>query len=160
MKPFARFPGGALPARIAGVVLLLSLLATAARAGQVRGRVAGPDHQPLPGVSVTLANDLTGYSQTATSDKDGAFRFTNVPDNPYHLRAELEGFRPAHADLDVRGNIPVEKSLELAAGFAESTTVTAEKEAVALEIEDSSTHTDIDKSLVRRFPAAVASRAF
>jgi outer membrane receptor protein involved in Fe transport len=147
-------------ARGLAFALLFLLFVSTAWAGQVRGRVFGPDHQPLPGVSLTLANDLTGYSQVTTADQDGAFRFTNVPDNPYHLRAELLGFREAHADLDVRGNIPVERTLELAAGFAETTTVTAEKEAVALETNDSSTHTDIDKSLVRRFPAAVASRAF
>jgi len=154
------FSGRAPRGYACGFALALFLFASTAWAGQVRGRILGPDHQPLPGVTVTLANDLTGYSQTATSDKDGGFRFTNVPDNPYHLRADLEGFREAHADVDVRGNIPVERNLDLVAGFAESTTVTAEKEAVALETADSSTHTDIDKSLVRRFPAAVASRAF
>jgi outer membrane receptor protein involved in Fe transport len=111
-------------------------------------------------VTLTLSNALLGYSQSTTSAADGSFRFANVPDSPYHLLANLDGFRELHDDLDVRGNLPVERNLELAAGFSDTTTVTSEKEAVALERDDSSTHIDIDKSLVRRFPAAVASRAF
>ncbi len=139
---------------------LFFFLTSPAWAGQVRGKVAGPDHLPLPGVTLTLENDLSGYSQQTISAADGGFRFTNVPDNPYHLRADLDGFRELHLDLDVRGNLPVERNMELSAAFSETTTVHAEREAVALERDDSSTHTDIDKSLVRRFPAAVASRAF
>ena len=140
--------------------LALVLLPALALAGQVRGRVVDAGDQALPGVTVTLANDLTGYSQTVPSGPDGSYLFYNVPNNPYHLRAQLEGFRETHLDVDVRGEVPVERTLKLTPAFAETTTVTAEKENVALETDDSSTHTDIDKSLIRRFPAAVASRAF
>lgn len=135
-------------------------LPVAAWGGQVRGKVVGPGNDPLPGVTLTLANDLTGYSQQAVSGADGGFFFYNVPDNPYHLRAALEGFGDYHTDVDVRGSVPVERKVQLTAQFTGSTTVTAEKENVALETYDSSTHTDIDKSLVRRFAAPVASRAF
>jgi hypothetical protein len=128
--------------------------------GQVRGKVLGPGDEPLPGVTLTLANDLTGSSQQAVSGADGGFFFYNVPENPYHLRASLEGFADYHADVEVRGNVPVEQTVRLTAQFTGSTTVTAEKENVALETAESSTHTDIDKSLVRRFAAPVASRAF
>ncbi|HEY8020448.1 MAG TPA: TonB-dependent receptor [Thermoanaerobaculia bacterium] len=153
-------PPHALAAAALALLALALVLPAAAHAGQVRGRVVGPDGAPLPGADVALANDLLGYREQAVSGNDGGFRFTNVPDNPYHLIVSLDGFRAAHLDLDVRGTIPVEREVKLTAGFAESTTVTAEREPVALETDDSSTHTDIDKSLVRRFPAAVASRAF
>ena len=155
-----RFSGRACRGTAGVLALTLFFVTGTAWAGQVRGRVLGPDHQPLPGVTVTLSNDLLGSSQETTSAADGSYRFTNVPDNPYHLRAELDGFRAVDLNVDVRGNIPIERELELSPAFSESTTVTAEKEAVALEKDDSSTHTDIDRSLVRRFPAAVASRAF
>ncbi len=135
-------------------------LAAAAEAGQVRGHVVGPDGKPLPGVLVSLANDLIGYHEDVTSGPDGGFRFTNVPDNPYHLTAALEGFGMAHVDVDVRGSLPVEREVKLTPAFAESTTVNAVREPVAVESDDSSSHVDIDKSLVQRFPAAVASRAF
>ena len=145
---------------ILALLLGLLFLPAAVRAGQVRGHVLGPDGKPLPGATVTLSNDLLGYSQTTVAGADGSFRFLNVPDNPYHLRATLDQFRDIHVDVDVRGSIPVDRNLTLLAAFGETTTVTAEKEAVALETDDSSSHIDIDKSLVQRFPAAVASRAF
>jgi hypothetical protein len=140
--------------------LFLWLLPAAVWGGQVRGKVLGPGDEPLPGVTLTLANDLTGSSQQAVSGSDGGFFFYNVPENPYHLRASLEGFADYHADVEVRGSVPVERTVRLTAQFTGSTTVTAEKENVALETGESSTHTDIDKSLVRRFAAPVASRAF
>ncbi len=140
-------------------ILALALPALA-WGGQVRGKVLGPGDEPLPGVTLTLANDLAGSSQQAVSGTDGGFIFYNVPENPYHLRAMLEGFADYHSDVEVRGSVPVEVTVRLTAQFSGSTTVTAEKENVALETEESTTHTDIDKSLVRRFAAPLASRAF
>jgi hypothetical protein len=151
LNPFSR---GALAA------LLALALPAVARGGQVRGKVVGPGDDPLPGVTVTLANDVTGSSQDTVSGADGTFFFHNVPDNPYHLRATLDGFADFHTDVEVRGAVPVEQTVRLTVQFSGSTTVTAEKENVALETDDSSSHVDIDKSLVRRFAAPVASRAF
>jgi hypothetical protein len=142
-------------------IAALSLaLPASALAGEVRGRVLGPGDAPLPGVTVSLANDLTGFAQQTVSGNDGAYILFNIPNNPYHLRATLEGFKEDHVDVDVRGNLPVVRDLHLSAAFAESTTVTADRENVALEADEVTTHTDIDKSLIQRFPAALPSRAF
>src|SRR3954466_15771291 len=154
MNEQRRIPRGAL------APLLALALPAAVWGGQIRGKVLGPGDEPLPGVTLTLANDLAGSSQQAVSSADGGFIFYNVPENPYHLRASLDGFADYHADVEVRGSLPVEQTVRLTARFSGSTTVTAGKESVALEPADSSSHTDIDKSLVRRFAAPVASRAF
>jgi Carboxypeptidase regulatory-like domain len=157
-----RAPRGTSVALLVTAAFGISLLAAAAAAlaGEVRGRVLDPTDAVLPGVTVTLANEVTGFSQQTVSGNDGSYILYNVPNNPYHLTASLEGFKEAHVDVDVRGNIPVVRDLRLTAAFAETTTVTAEKENVALETDESTTHTDIDKSLIQRFPAAVPSRAF
>jgi Carboxypeptidase regulatory-like domain/TonB-dependent Receptor Plug Domain len=144
---------------LAAATILLSLPA-AALAGEIRGRVLGPGDTVLPNVAVTLTNDLTGYTQQVVSGADGSYILYNVPNNPYHLRATLEGFKEDHQDVDVRGNVPVVRDLHLSAAFSGTVTVTAEKENVALETDESTTHTDIDKSLIQRFPAALPSRAF
>jgi hypothetical protein len=77
-----------------GVLAALFLCAfpAAVWGAQVRGKVVGPGDDPLPGVTLTLANDVTGSSQDTVSGADGTFFFYNVPDNPYHLRAMLDGF--------------------------------------------------------------------
>lgn len=134
--------------------------AAMAVAGQVRGRVVGPDGKPLPGVTVVLANDITGYRQQVTSGADGTYLLYNVPANPYHLTVNLEGFTPYHTDLEVRGAAPAVRDIAMSLSATASTTVEAEKEPVALETDDPSTHVDIDKSLIQRAPAAVPSRAF
>jgi hypothetical protein len=134
--------------------------AAAAAAGSVHGHVLGPGDAPLPGVTVSLTNEVTGFSQQTVTANDGTYELYNIPNNPYHLIATLDGFKEMHLDVDVRGNIPVERAIHMAAAFAETTTVTADKENVSLETDDSSTHTDIDKSLIQRFPAAMPSRAF
>jgi hypothetical protein len=139
--------------------LVHSLPVTAATGGQVRGRVTGPDGKPLPGVAVVLANDITGYRQQVTTGPDGGYLLYNVPANPYHLTANVQGFTPFHADVDVRGALVHDITLDLAEVTA-STTVAAEKEPVALESDDPSTHIDIDKSLIRRSAAAMPGRAF
>jgi hypothetical protein len=145
-----------------GIILVLwtSKAHALATAGQVRGHVVDPDKKPLPGVTVVLANDVTGYRQQTTSGPDGSYLFYNVPENPYHLTATLAGFRSFHADLDVRGGVPIAREITLAITATAQTEVTAEKEGVALETDAVTTHIDIDRSLIQRSPAALASRAF
>jgi len=133
--------------------------AATATGGQVRGRVMDPDGTPLPGVTVTLSNDLTGYRQSVTSGAGGEYLLYNVPANPYHLTAGLAGFAAYHDDVDVRG-VPVTHDLSLKRGTSASEIVSAEHEPVTLESDTSMTHVDIDKSLIRRTAAAMPGRAF
>jgi hypothetical protein len=132
----------------------------AATAGQVRGRVTGPDGKPLAAVTVVLVNEISGHRQEARTGADGAFLLFNVPPNPYHLTVDVQGFQPFHADLDVRGSVPVLKDISLSLGATAAEAVRAEKEPVELESDTSMTHVDIDKSLIRRSPAAMPGRAF
>jgi Carboxypeptidase regulatory-like domain/TonB-dependent Receptor Plug Domain len=157
--PVLRPATSVLLAALAAGALSLALPA-AALAGEVRGTVLGPGDAPLPGVTVSLGNDLTGFSQQTVSAGDGKYALYNVPNNPYHLTADLDGFKAVHLDVDVRGNVPVVRDLHMSAALSETINVTAEKENVALETDESTTHTDIDKSLIQRFPAALPSRAF
>jgi hypothetical protein len=153
--------------RASHIFLVLSLVlgiavlqASSASAGLIRGHVLDTTGAALPGATLTLSNDVTGFSAQTTSNPDGSFAFQNVPDNPYHVRAALDGFRPGHVDVEVHGNLPADANITLTASFSETTTVTADREPVALETTESTTHTDIDKSLINRFPATMSGRAF
>ncbi|HVN75439.1 MAG TPA: TonB-dependent receptor, partial [Thermoanaerobaculaceae bacterium] len=133
--------------------------ATAESAGSVVGKVIGPDGGAMPAVTVLLRNDITGFSASATTGGDGAFKFLNVPFNPYEVHVEVEGFKTVHRSIEVRTilPVPVTVGLELAP-VAESVTVKAEPTAVQLETDTSTSHLDIDKSYIARAPATVASR--
>jgi hypothetical protein len=132
----------------------------AASAGSVRGKVVGPDGQPMAGLLVELRNDTTGFKQQTPSGTDGSFTFFNVPFNPYTLRAEVQGFAPVTQQVDVHSAVPVDVTLKLdVAQVSESISVTASAPVAELETDNSQSHVDIDKSYIAKAPAAIASRA-
>ena len=131
-----------------------------AAAGSIRGHVLGPDGRAMPGATLELRNDISGFAAHATSDAAGVYQFFNVPFNPYELHAELQGFQPVHRPVDVRSPVPLEIPITFeVAAMKEVVTVSAEKTAAQLETDTSVSHVDIDKSYIARAPAAVASRA-
>jgi len=150
--------------RAACLLFLFVLLAHAApaatTASQVRGRVTGPDGKPMPAVVVVLVNDISGHRQEATTGADGTYLLYNVPPNPYHLTVDVQGFQPFHTDVDVRGGAAVVRDVALTFGVTATEAVHAKAEGVELESDTSMTHTDIDKSLIERTPAAMPGRAF
>ncbi|HUL78396.1 MAG TPA: carboxypeptidase-like regulatory domain-containing protein, partial [Vicinamibacteria bacterium] len=90
-----------IPMRLAAFALALLFPALAARAahaaaGSIRGHVLGPDGRAVPGATVKLRNDITGFEAETTTGADGAYQFFNVPFNPYEIHAELQGFEPVH----------------------------------------------------------------
>jgi hypothetical protein len=90
--------------RALSFALLLLVLALPALAqiqsGNLYGTTAGPDGQPMPGVTVTLTG--IGAPQTTVSDDQGKFRFLGLSPGSYTLESQLEGFEP-----DRRENVEV-----------------------------------------------------
>ena len=64
-------------------------------AGEVEGTVTGTDAGPLRGAAITLIDARTGISRRTIATAGGAFTFDFIPAGPYHVRAELVGYRPA-----------------------------------------------------------------
>lgn len=100
--------------------LLLALLVAAPIAPQDTGTISGTvvdgSGQVVPGATVTLTNEATADSRTATSGARGEFAFRAVPPGSYTVRVELVGFRTmdrrnnvlnANAQLDL-GPVPLE----------------------------------------------------
>ena len=146
------------------ILLLIAFTPRAASAetsGTIFGHVVDPDGAALPGVKLLLHNDITGFKSEAVSGPDGSFRFYNIPFNPYHLHADLDGFAPFLITLNVRSAAPMDVTVKLKlAEISETVIVTAgEPAAGQLETDTSTSHVDIDKSYIARAPAAVSSRA-
>ncbi|HYM61930.1 MAG TPA: TonB-dependent receptor [Thermoanaerobaculia bacterium] len=143
------------------VILILTAASLfAASAGVVRGKVIGPDGRPMSGVVLQLRNDITGFKQNAVTTADGSFSFNNVPYNPYELHADVQGFVPVHASIDVHSPVAIDQSISLKLpAVSESIDVSAEPPAAQLETDSSMSHIDIDKSYIAKAPAAVSSRA-
>jgi hypothetical protein len=121
-------------------------------AGTVEGVVLDPNNASVPSANVTIANPVTGYTRTVTSDADGAFRFDNVPPNNYQLSVSASGFNVATQSLTVRSSVPISIKIPLTVGGATvSVTVSTINASDVLE-NVPSTHTDVDQTLIQRLP--------
>jgi Carboxypeptidase regulatory-like domain len=82
------------PAAIALLVLIWNLYVATHDSGIVRGRVVGPNGQPVPGAAVTLwARNFTTYVEhaRAVSDDSGRFMITGNDSHDIQLAAEKPG---------------------------------------------------------------------
>src|SRR5881394_2899262 len=82
-------------------------VAQALAAGTINGSVVDPNGAVVPNATVTIANAITGYQRTATTDADGNFRFTDVPPNNYQLTVSATGFSANTQTLTVRTAVPI-----------------------------------------------------
>jgi hypothetical protein len=140
-------------------LFIASTAGAAGAAGTIRGTVVGPDGLPMGGVPLILRNDITGFHAETTTDSAGKYAFFNVPFNPYELHVEVQGYQTQHIRLEVRSSVPVERPISLSlAAVSASVKVEAEKPAAVLETRSSQSHIDIDKSFIKRAPAASPSR--
>jgi Ca-activated chloride channel family protein len=91
----------------------------------VRGVVVDSSGGVIPGAEVTLTTPHT-FSRVTTTDRKGAFTFTNVPVGHVTLTVKLTGFATATRELTIDESRPVEVRVALtASGIAERVTVQA-----------------------------------
>src|SRR5256884_4951742 len=125
--------------------------AQALSAGTVSGIVVDPNGAVVANASVTIANSITGYKRSASTDSDGAFRFADVPPNNYQLTVSGTGFAPAMQTLTVRTSVPISLKIALTVGSAtETATVTSNAPDIIENVP--TTHTDVDQTLITRLP--------
>ncbi|MBV8256095.1 MAG: outer membrane beta-barrel protein [Chitinophaga sp.] len=68
---------------------------TQAPEGKITGIIQDAQHNPLPGVSVTLLNTTdASLVQTQVTSDNGRFVFTRLPKNNYILRCAYMGYQP------------------------------------------------------------------
>jgi outer membrane receptor protein involved in Fe transport len=100
------------------VALLAFFVALAATAQETTGGLIGTvttqDGQPLPGVSVQLADPARGFERTVVSDREGKYQFVALPPARYELTVGRDGFRSVRRSFEVNlgrtvsGNVALE----------------------------------------------------
>ncbi|MCB1035420.1 MAG: TonB-dependent receptor, partial [Acidobacteria bacterium] len=82
------------------LVLFLSLLASLGLPlvaqfanGDLGGTVLDQDGGVLPGVTVTVTNEGSGFQRTTTSANSGVYQFLGLPPGDYTVAFSLDGFR-------------------------------------------------------------------
>jgi len=139
------------------LIVLISIsvapvLAQALGAGTVAGTVVDPNNAVVPNANVTIANPVTGYTRSAVTSQDGTFRFDNVPPNSYQISISASGFSPAAQNVNVRTSVPIALKVALNVGTASETVTVSSAGAVEALENVSSTHTDVDQTLMQRLP--------
>jgi len=120
------------------------------------GVVSDPTGAVVPSATVEIHNPVSQFDRSTTTDSAGRFSFPNIPFNPYHLSVTVTGFAPYVADVDVKSAVPLSLKITVQiAGTAES--VTVQGEASDLLENDSTFHTDVDRSLIAKIPLESAS---
>jgi hypothetical protein len=139
-----------LPLFFLALAALAAHAAQGGNAGTVRGTVTDPSGAVIPKATVTLTNEMSGFSHTTTTDDAGQFSITNVPFNPYRVSVSAAGFAATAQNVDVRSSVENSMTMVLQIAGA-SQTVTVESEGP--QVEDTSTyHTDVDRDMFLKVP--------
>jgi len=145
---------------ILALVLLFSaapVWAQGGSSGSMEGVVKDSSGAVVAGATVEISYSVSGYSRSTTTGVDGAFRFTNVPFNTYHMIVSAPGFASHTEDVDVRSAVPAKIEVSLKVGSAATTTVTVEANGGDLVENESTFHTDVDRGLFDKLPLESAS---
>ncbi|HEX8558479.1 MAG TPA: TonB-dependent receptor [Pyrinomonadaceae bacterium] len=143
-------------ARAALAALVLLTLAATARAqfrAAVQGTVTDPSGAVVPGATLTLRNNETGRTQTATSSDEGFYRISELPPGSYTLTAEQAGFKKTTFESLVVGAEQVQGvDVVLTAGEVSETVTVTDTGSPALETENANISKSITAEEVRRLP--------
>jgi hypothetical protein len=120
-------------------------------AGTIEGTVTDASGAVVPKAQVRISNPLSNYHRATFSGADGTFRFTNVPQNPYHLEVTAPGFSPFTQDVPVRSAVPISIKASLALAGS-TTTMEVESGGADLVEVDPSAHVDVDRSQFSKIP--------
>ena len=129
-----------------------SVHAQVTTSGNITGRVRDPQGAVVPKAEVTIVDEKTAVSRTATADDDGFYNFTAVPAGIYTVSTSPAGFKKivvTGVDLHVSENKTV--NLDLQVGQV-SETVTITGEAAQIELRSGEVSSLVSQKQVTELP--------
>jgi outer membrane receptor protein involved in Fe transport len=93
--------------------------------GTISGNVTDASGGALPGVTVTATNTATSVARSVVSNATGHYEIPLLPPGVYRALAELSGFQPVHALLNINVGTSATFDVKMTPGVAETVTVTA-----------------------------------
>jgi outer membrane receptor for ferrienterochelin and colicin len=139
-------------------ILLLPLCLYAAVFGSLRGIVHDPDHRPVAGAHIGIQSTASDFSQTATTDADGAFEIATLPAGSYRVTVTQNGFDAQSQDVVVvSGSAPM-LHFQLAIGTSRQS-VTVSGTATAANPETMTPTTVLSRGEIQSTPGADLSNS-
>lgn len=143
---------------IAFSVLLLGLLlasfpllAQTTTTGDIAGVVTDPSNAVVPDATVTLLDIGKGATLTATTNKDGVYRFSSLIPGTYSVTVSASGFKSVVRELEVRVGQVTPGDFQMALG-ASSQTVTVTEQAPLLQTDSGNLTATIGQSQAENIP--------
>ena len=124
--------------------------------GSVSGTVTDTTGAIIPNASVQILNSVSGYTRTATTDANGQYRFFNLAFNTYRITVTAPNFQSTGITIDVNSVVPVASLIKLDVQGS-NTSITVVDTGSDLVENDSTFHTDIDRSTIDKLPLESAS---
>src|SRR5881394_1360430 len=129
-----------------------SLYSQASYTAQIRGVVTDQSEAAIAGATVTITNNGTGISSTATTNEHGQFLLTGLRPDAYTVKAQAAGFQAAESKGVVLA-VSQQTTLNFAlkpSSVTESVTVTTAPPL--LDSESAALGTDVTNEYVRDIP--------
>jgi hypothetical protein len=144
--------------RVWGIALLMLLPMCAATVyaqnatTSLRGVIKDPSGAVVPGATITLLNNATGQSLTATSKGDGEYGLQQIPPAKYDISVDAKGFgtQTKEAELLVNQPATIDFSLTLQAN---SVVVNVTAEAQTLNTTDASLGDSMNNATIQALPS-------
>jgi hypothetical protein len=160
MQLFARrFAWSPRSLAVCAAVLLFGIVTAHAQSSAnstVSGTVVDPSGAVVGGAEVEMANPVSRFSRSTTTDNLGRFSLSNVPFNSYHLTVKAKGFAAFFQDVSVQSVVPINLDINLEVS-ASAETVNVEASGEDLLENTSMFHTDVDRDLFDKLPVESAS---
>ncbi|HEV2325442.1 MAG TPA: carboxypeptidase-like regulatory domain-containing protein [Terracidiphilus sp.] len=121
--------------------------------GTVTGTVTDPSGAVVPKAKLTLTNDNTGQSATATTNASGVYTFPSMAPGDYHITAAASGFANSTAPVVLQTNQVLNVPVRLAVGNAVQT-VQVTTQSPLMDTADSRIQETIPSSTLSNLPLA------
>ena len=108
-----------------GIAVTLAGAQSVGNSGSVTGTVTDSTGAVVAGAKVQIHNPVSGFDRSTTTDNAGAFAFTNIPFNHYHLSVTAAGFMAYAQDVEPRSSVPVTRADRISRRTAPCTTGSA-----------------------------------
>src|SRR5678816_129549 len=143
---------------VATAILVLSLIPAAVHAqsrntGAIRGTVTDETGGRIPGVVVELQSpDYIGGVHALTTDKNGTYRFTDLPPGTYTLKYSIEGYQKVQRDgIVLEATKTLDVDIKLTARGGEETVVVSGQSPL-VDLASSATPTNFSNDYLQNLP--------
>src|SRR5919201_4872633 len=120
--------------------------------GELLGNITDQSGLALPGVTVTITEQNTNISYSATTNESGYYIFPSLKDGTYRVAAELSGFKKIQREgIIVAVNTTVRVDLRLEVGTVQES-ITVQGESPVLQTDRTDTGRIIESKMVTDIP--------